>query len=88
MLIQGNFPISVFTDCKYTCHRRCKEDVDLDCTGGWLYERMMSVDEVTMKTLHLVDQVMSSLLSGKCGLSACAAVYKLSLHVHMFFVTV
>lgn len=88
MLIQGNFPISVFTDCKYTCHRRCKEDVDLDCTGGWLYERMMSVDEVTMKTLHLVDQVMSSLLSGKCGLSACAAVYKLSLHVHIFFVTV
>ena len=67
MLIQGNFPISVFTDCKYTCHRRCKEDVDLDCTGGWLYERMMSVDEVTMKTLHLVDQVMSSLLSGQCG---------------------
>lgn len=43
-------------NCKYTCHRRCKEDVDLDCTGGWLYERMMSVDEVTMKTLHLVDQ--------------------------------
>ena len=67
MLIQGNFPISLFTDCKYTCHRRCKEDVDLDCTGGWLYERMMSVDEVTMKTLHLVDQVMSSLLSGQCG---------------------
>ncbi|XP_022800714.1 ras association domain-containing protein 5-like isoform X2 [Stylophora pistillata] len=43
-------------DCKYTCHRRCKEDVDLDCTGSWLYERMMSVDEVTMKTLHLVGQ--------------------------------
>lgn len=43
-------------NCKYTCHRRCKEDVDLDCTGSWLYERMMSVDEVTMKTLHLVGQ--------------------------------
>ena len=49
----------MFTDCKYTCHRRCKEDVDLDCTGSWLYERMMSVDEVTMKTLHLVGQVIS-----------------------------
>lgn len=46
-----------FTDCKYTCHRRCKDEVDLDCTGGWQFERNMSVDEVTMKTLHVINQV-------------------------------
>lgn len=43
-------------NCKYTCHRRCRGDVDLDCTGGWQFERNLSVDEMTMKTLHLVDQ--------------------------------
>lgn len=51
------FYVSI-TDCKYTCHRRCRGDVDLDCTGGWQFERNLSVDEMTMKTLHLVDQVM------------------------------
>lgn len=51
------FYVSI-TDCKYTCHRRCTGDVDLDCTGGWQFERNLSVDEMTMKTLHLVDQVM------------------------------
>ena len=45
------------TDCKYTCHRRCRDDVDLDCTGGWHLERNMSVDEMSMKTLHLMSQV-------------------------------
>lgn len=30
--------------------------MDLDCTGGWQFERNLSVDEMTMKTLHLVDQ--------------------------------
>ncbi|XP_020609801.1 ras association domain-containing protein 1-like isoform X1 [Orbicella faveolata] len=43
-------------NCKYTCHRRCRDDVDLDCTGGWQFERNLSVDEMTMKTLHLIDQ--------------------------------
>ena len=37
---------------------RCQELVDLDCTGGWQLGRMNSVDEMTMKTLHLIDQVM------------------------------
>ena len=32
--------------------------MDLDCTGGWQFERNLSVDEMTMKTLHLIDQVM------------------------------
>ena len=31
--------------------------MDLDCTGGWQFERNMSVDEMTMKTLHLLDKV-------------------------------
>ena len=51
------FSVSI-ADCKYTCHRRCRDDVDLDCTGGWQFERNLSVDEMTMKTLHLIDQVM------------------------------
>ena len=51
------FSVSI-TDCKYTCHRRCREEVDLDCTGGWQLERNLSVDEMTMKTLHLIDQVL------------------------------
>lgn len=51
------FSVSI-TDCKYTCHRRCRGEVDLDCTGGWQFERNLSVDEMTMKTLHLIDQVM------------------------------
>lgn len=50
------FSVSI-TDCKYTCHRRCRDEVDLDCTGGWQFERNLSVDEMTMKTLHLIDQV-------------------------------
>ena len=45
------------TDCKYTCHRRCRDEVDLDCTGGWQLERNLSVDEMSMKTLHLINQV-------------------------------
>lgn len=51
------FSVSI-TDCKYTCHRRCRDEVDLDCTGGWQLERNLSVDEMTMKTLHLIDQVL------------------------------
>lgn len=43
-------------NCKYTCHRRCKEEVDLDCTGGWQLGRINSIDEMTMKTLHLIEQ--------------------------------
>lgn len=43
-------------NCKYTCHKRCQELVDLDCTGGWQLGRMNSVDEMTMKTLHLIEQ--------------------------------
>ena len=56
------FSVSI-TDCKYTCHRRCRDEVDLDCTGGWQFERNLSVDEMTMKTLHLIDQV---ILIGTC----------------------
>ena len=51
------FSVSI-TDCKYTCHRRCRDEVDLDCTGGWQLERNLSVDEMTLKTLHLIDQVL------------------------------
>lgn len=36
--------------------------MDLDCTGGWQFERNLSVDEMTMKTLHLIDQVIILLL--------------------------
>lgn len=43
-------------NCKYTCHKRCQENVDLDCTGGWHLGRNNSVDEITMKTLHLIEQ--------------------------------
>lgn len=43
-------------NCKYTCHRRCQDQVDLDCTGGWQLGRNNSIDEITMKTLHLIEQ--------------------------------
>ncbi|XP_068701835.1 ras association domain-containing protein 1-like [Montipora capricornis] len=43
-------------NCKYTCHKRCQEQVDLDCTGGWHLGRNNSVDEITMKTLHLIER--------------------------------
>ncbi|KAK3728850.1 hypothetical protein QZH41_020225 [Actinostola sp. cb2023] len=46
-------------DCKYTCHWRCLEEIDLDCIGAWPpshIARNMSIDEMAMKTLHLLDQ--------------------------------
>lgn len=44
--------------CKYTCHRRCRDEVELDCIGGdWpKIERNMSVDEMTLGKLHLIEQ--------------------------------
>jgi hypothetical protein len=54
----NNKSIIFVADCKYTCHWRCREEVDLDCIGAWpQIERNMSIDEVSMKTLHLLEKV-------------------------------
>lgn len=57
--------IVFFSDCKYTCHWRCIEEIDLDCIGSWPQHiaRNMSIDEIAMKTLHQLDQVSFILLN-------------------------
>ena len=64
------------TDCKYTCHRRCRDEVDLDCTGGWQLERNLSVDEMSMKTLHLINQVFLIQYTS-CFVLGCGEIIKM-----------
>ena len=60
------------TDCKYTCHRRCKDHVDLDClpSGAWSpVNKHMSIDEVTLKSLDHLEHVSLHMGQGSAQVS-------------------